>query len=65
MSHDLTKFFTLASNYRTSNIISQRIILTEAMPSLASTTRSQRLKGAISKFLQENANEYRTSDIRR
>lgn len=61
MLDDLKTFFTLASNFRTSNIISQRIILLEAMPNLASKTRSQRLKGAISKFLQENANDHRTT----
>lgn len=57
MSDQLTKFFNLASNYRTSNIIIKRVILNEAMPKLASETTSVRLKGAISKFLQENANE--------
>lgn len=64
MLDDLKTFFTLASNYRTSNIISQQIIMTEAMPRLASKTRSQRLKGAISQFIQENANVARPTQVR-
>lgn len=55
MLDDLTTFFKLASKHRTSNIIHQRIIVGEAMPTLALSTASVRLKGAISKFLQENA----------
>ena len=54
MFDDLKTFFTLASNYRTSNIISQTIILEQAMPALATKTLSVRLKGAISHFIKEN-----------
>ena len=64
MLDDLKTYFTLASNFRTSNIISQRIILTEAMPTLASRTPSVRLKGAISHFIMENANDHRPAQSR-
>jgi hypothetical protein len=55
MLDDLNRFFVLASNFRTSNIIAQTVILEDAMPALAERTSSPRLKGAISNFIQENA----------
>jgi hypothetical protein len=57
---DLKLFFTVISNYRspTSNDVVRMVILGDVLPELRTTTRSQRLKLAISKFLMENANDH-------
>jgi hypothetical protein len=54
MLNDLTSFFTLATRFRQSNILIQKIILNDALPGLASETKSVRLKVAINRFIQEN-----------
>lgn len=64
MFDDLKTYFNLVSNFRTSHILTKKLVLEDALPALARKTSSVRLKDAISKFLLENAHVL-NSDRRR
>ena len=55
MSDRLKTYFILASKFRASNnLLVRKTILEKGMPTLLSGTGNERLRLAISKFIQEN-----------
>lgn len=56
MLDNLSQYFSLVTNFRTSNIMIKSVILDRNLPDLAAATSSQSLKLAISRFISENAN---------
>lgn len=66
MSNKLTEYFTLAKRYReaTTNALVRKTILEIGMPNLLATTGNPSIRKSISKFIQENTNDYTVSTAR-
>lgn len=61
MLDDLEVFFRLSTTFHRGDALTKKVILKKNLPALAARTASQRLKNAVSNFIQENSSESRST----